>query len=140
MTYNPAIQPRSLNTGRFLPGPTARESTVSLSPTFAAQQQANAYRHIAEGTLAADESRRVARQSVQELLADGTLHRMVGTANIAAVERIMNATRDPQQLDAALAAVAADEAAGSPVPAGGLGKRIVKHLLYGNRGSLPGAA
>lgn len=140
MTYNPATQPRSLNNGRFLPGPTARESSVSLSATLASQQQANAYRHVAEGSLAAEEGRRVARQSVQELLADGTLHRMVGTSNISAVESIMNATRDPKQLDAALAAVAADEEAGSPVPAGGLGKRIAKHLLHGTRGPLAGAA
>lgn len=140
MNFNPATQPRSLVNGQYLPGPTARESPITLSSTLAAQQQANAYRHVAEGSLADEEGRRMARQSVQELLVNGTLDRMVGSNNASAVDRIMEATRDPEQLDAALAAVADDEASGSPVPAGALGKRLAKHLLLGSRGPLAGAA
>lgn len=136
MAYNPATQPRSLINGRFLDGPTRPESSVTL----AAQQQSNAYRHLTEGSVDPDDRRRLARESVQELLVDGTLHRMVGSAHVSDVERVMTATRDPEQVDAALAAVAAEEAAGSPVPAGALGKRVAKHLLYGMRGPLRSAA
>lgn len=130
MSYNPTTQPRSLATGRFLPGPTAAESPVTLGGTQAAQRQSNAYRHLSEGGIHGEDRRRLGRESLQELLASGMLHRMVGTSNVAAVEQIMSASRDLNRFDSALDAVA-DMERRSPgsVPPGAFGKKLAVQLL-----------
>lgn len=130
MSYNPTTQPRSLATGRFLPGPTAPESPVTLGGTQAAQQQSNAYRHLSEGGIHTEDRRRLGRESLQELLASGMLHRMVGSINIAAVEQIMTASRDVNRLDAALEAVAGMERRNpGSVPPGAFGKKLAAQLF-----------
>lgn len=130
MSYNPMTQPRSLATGRFLPGPTAPESPVTIGATQAAQRQSNAYRHLSEGGIHADDRRRLGQESLRELLASGMLHRMVGTSNIAAVEQIMAASRDTAAMDAALDAVAdMERREPGSVPPGAFGKKLAAELF-----------